>query len=468
MNIFDIVPKQFFSILSSKNHRIYVSCLLELFKVYEQGSILGIDKNIARQALIDYLDINPIDEELEVDEDDEPLLTNRDKANQILRRFEECEWIDIDVNNDYEEILNFRDYAITVIEALKEISSDAYYDEDSESHEFRGYIYTVYSLLSNDHGEYALTIDQVYKNTVAFVREIRKLDSRLKYYIRTIVDNSEIKDLINLLINYKVELVDHAYKRLKTSDNINKYRVDIVKKLEEYQQNPLIMELIAKEYLIKNRQDHEIAMIKANKKIDDIIDIYNSLSYIIDEIDNKNRVYVNTTIAKIKFLLSDDENVITKLSRILKYTANNVRKHRTQKALNEIAPLFNINSYQQLSNKSIYTPRGIYKHVEAQYLVENNGGPDRRLQEEFYQEFETNYSEDVISKYLKAYFRHNKLIKASDILRDDMSDEAIIRLLYILVYAGEELDYTINPLYEKINNKRFDLEDFEIIRGYQI
>jgi TRAP-type uncharacterized transport system substrate-binding protein len=121
-----------------------------------------------------------------------------------------------------------------------------------------------------------------------------------------------------------------------------------------------------------------------------------------------------------------------------------------------------------LSNKSIYTPRGIYKHVEAQYLVENNGGPDRRLQEEFYQEFETNYSEDVISKYLKAYFRHNKLIKASDILRDDMSDEAIIRLLYILVYAGEELDYTINPLYEKINNKRFDLEDFEIIRGYQI
>ena len=47
-----------------------------------------------------------------------------------------------------------------------------------------------------------------------------------------------------------------------------------------------------------------------------------------------------------------------------------------------------------------------------------------------------------------------------------MSDEAIIRLLYILVYAGEELDYAINPLYEKINNKRFELDDFEIIRGY--
>lgn len=472
MNIFDIVPKQFFSVLSSKNHRVYVSCILELFKVYEQGSILGIDRNIARQALVDHLDINPLEEELEEDDNEisesgETLITNRDRANQILRRLEECEWIDIDVNNDYEEILNFRDYAITIIEALKEIANDSYYGEESEAHEFRGYIYTVYSLLSNDHGEYALTLDQVYKNTIAFVREIRKLDSRLKYYIRTIVDNSEIKDLINLLVNYKVELVDHAYRRLKTSDNINKYRTEIVKKLEEYQQNPLIMEMISKEYLIKNHNDPDIAMIKANKKIDDIIDIYNSISYIIDEIDNKNKIYVNTTIAKIKFLLSDDENIITKLSKILTYTGNHVRKNRTVKALNDIAPLFNINSYQQLSSRSVYTPRGIYKHIEAQYLVENNGAPDRRLQEEFYDEFETNYSEDVIAKYLKAYFRKNKLIRASEILRDDMSDESIIRLLYILVYAGEELDYSINPLFEKINNKRFNLDDFEIIRGYQ-
>jgi len=472
MNIFDIVPKQFFSVLSSKNHRVYVACLMELFKVYEQGSILGLDKNIARQAIIDYLDVNPLEEELEEDnpeeiETDSSLITNRDRANQILRRFEECEWIDIDVNNDYEEILNFRDYAITIIEALKEIANDSYYGEESEAHEFRGYIYTVYSLLSNDHGEYALTIDQVYKNTVAFVREIRKLDSRLKYYIRTIVDNSEIKDLINLLVNYKVELVDHAYRRLKTSDNINKYRVDIVRKLEEYQQNPLVMEMIANEYLIKNGNNPQIALIKANKKIDDIIDIFNSISYIIDEIDNKNKVYVNTTIAKIKFLLSDDENVITKLSRILKYTGNSIRRNRTHKALNDIAPLFNINSYQQLSSRSVYTPRGIYKHADAQYLVENNGAPDRRLQEEFYSEFETNYSEEVIAKYLRTYFRHNASIRASEILRDDMTDESIVRLLYILVYAGEELDYSINPLYEKINNKRFDLDDFEIIRGYQ-
>ncbi len=465
MDLYNVMPKQFFNVLASKNQSVYVACILELYKAYEQGSILGMDKTLAKQVLVDYLDLNPLDEELE-DTEFEQEITNRDRANQVLRRLEECEWIDVDVNNDYEEIVNFRDYAITIIHALREISNDSFYGDDSEGHEFRGYIYTVYSLLNAEEGEYGMVVDQVYKNTAAFVREIRKLDSRLKSYIRTIIDNSEIKDLINLLVEYKVELVDQAYRRLKTSDNINKYRLEIIRKLESFQQDPVIMDKISKEYLVQSHNNHDIAMEKANKKIDDMIDIYNSVNYIIDEIDKKNKVYVNSTIAKIKFLLSDDENVITKLTRILKYTAKEIKNRRTKRALQTIEPLFNISSYTQINPSSLYTPRGFYKRVDSQYLEENNGGPGLKLQEAFYKEFERNYSEEVISKYLNEYFKENSLIKASEIIRNDMSDEAILKLLYILVYAGDELDYYIQPLEKPIEHPKFELKDFEIIRGY--
>ena len=74
-----------------------------------------------------------------------------------------------------------------------------------------------------------------------FIRELRKLDSRLKDYIREIVDRSEIKDLMESLINYKVELVDKSYFRLKTSDNVNKYRLVIVNKLEEFLNNKNVL-----------------------------------------------------------------------------------------------------------------------------------------------------------------------------------------------------------------------------------
>lgn len=464
MDLYNVIPKQFFSLLASKNQSIYVGCILEIYKAYEQGSILGMDKTLARQVLVDYLEYNPLLEELEGSEEDQTT-TNRDRANYILRRMEECEWIDVDVNNDYEEIVNFRDYSITIIEALREIASDSLYGYEAEGHEFRGYIYTVFSLLSNEHGEYGMVIEQVYKNTAAFVREIRKLDSRLKYYIRSIIDNSEIKDLISLLVNYKIELMDQAYRKLKTSDNINKYRLEIVKKLESYQQDPVIMETIAKEYLVKTKNNHDLALVRANKRIDDMIDIYNSVNYIIDEIDQKNKVYVNSTIAKIKFLLSDDENIITKLSRILRYTANGIKTRRSKKVMETIEPLFDIATYQQIGNNSLFTPRGFYRRVDSQFLAENNGGPGVRLQEEFYKEFERNYSEDVINRYLLDYFRDNTQIKASDIIRNDMSDEAVLRLLYILVYAGDELDYYIQPLNTEIQHTRFALADFEIIRG---
>ncbi len=292
MELFNLVPRQFFNLFCGKNQSVYVNCLMEVFKAYEQGSILGLDKEIARQRIVDYLEMNPLEEELEQDLEEGELprsLNNRERANQILRRFEETEWIDIDINNDYDEILNFRDYAISIIDAFKEISNDSVYGDESEGHEFRGYIYTVYSLLSNEHGEYGMVLDQVYKNTTAFIREIRKLDSRLKYYIKSIVDNSEIKDLISLLVNYKVELVDQAYRRLKTSDNINKYRLEIVKRLETYQESPVIMDAIAKEYMIKSNDSKELAIIKANKRIDDMIDIYNSISYIIDVYRHRNQ-----------------------------------------------------------------------------------------------------------------------------------------------------------------------------------
>ncbi len=83
-----------------------------------------------------------------------------------------------------------------------------------------------------------------------------------------------------------------------------------------------------------------------------------------------------------------------------------------------------------------------------------------------YDEFESlKYTEDVIEKYLNEYFKDNHLIRASEIINDNMSDEAILRLLYILVYAGDEMNYYINPLGKKIKNPRFTIDDFEILKG---
>ena len=48
------------------------------------------------------------------------------------------------------------------------------------------------------------------------------------------------------LIRYKNEVYDKSYVKLKVSDNIDRYRLNIVTKLEEYQSDETIVKALSK------------------------------------------------------------------------------------------------------------------------------------------------------------------------------------------------------------------------------
>ena len=217
MDLFGMIPDNFFSLLSSKNKRIYLASILQCFKTYETGSILGIEKKIVVDDLVNYLDNSSFFYDVEDEEDDESNpQSKRELANYILRRMEECGWIYVDVTNDYEEILNFSDMAITICEAILKAYPNVTesYGEDNEfyelyANEYQGYIFTIYSLLMNqDNVDFAMIFDTVYNQTKQLIRALRRLDSRLKEYISSVVETSEIKDLMERLMTFKTEIYD--------------------------------------------------------------------------------------------------------------------------------------------------------------------------------------------------------------------------------------------------------------------
>lgn len=466
MDLFKVIPDNFFSLLSSKNKSVYAGCIIEAFKIYEEGSILGIDKKIVVEVLTDYLDHETLDlEEVEeFDSDDENKPTSRDKANFVLRRMEECGWIDIDVTNDYVEILNFRDYAITIVEALLQIEPQ--YDDyaDTSQKEYRGYIYTIYSLLTNPMNiEYGVLMEQVYRNTKMFIRELRKLDSRLKDYIRKIVERTEIKELMESLVDYKLDVVDKAYHRLKTSDNVNKYRLEIVNALEKFLSDELIMEQITQTY--RNRyHDYDDAYRRANRDINEIIDIFNSLDDMITEIDAKNKQYINSTIGKITFLLKDDNNIPGKINIILRHISNMHKKGKIDSAINMVQPIFNLRSFRSLNEASLYTPRGSYSRPEAQRLLMDKTDLTD-IQASFFKEYETIYTESKVLKFVDDNLVDNKL-QASMLINDDSTIDDILMVIYALIYANsnDDIDYTVVKLDHIAENNRFKFNDFMIIK----
>ena len=123
MDFNKILPDNFFNLFQSKNRNLYIESLIRVYKRYETGSILGMPKDEARDIVEELLeeDGETIEDLYDEDDQDEEIPNYRELANHFLRRFEKTGWVTIDVTNDYLEILNFNDYAISMILAFIEI-----------------------------------------------------------------------------------------------------------------------------------------------------------------------------------------------------------------------------------------------------------------------------------------------------------------------------------------------------------
>ncbi len=469
-----ILPQNFFNLFQSKNRDIYIEALIAIYERYETGSILGMPKEDARdivEALLEerHVGLNELNEENDNNEDDE-IPSYRELANYCLRRLEQTGWITIDVTNDYLEILNFNDYSISLTLALIEIKKAANFSLfaenftlDPQEQAFRGYIFTIYSLLNSKTYDYGLLLNQVYKNTINFVREIRKVDHKLKEFISLIDQKEELKDLVELLSEYKDEVMDRAYVKLKTFDNINKYKLDIIKKLEHMQEDPDIMSIISNDYLFISGNDPALARGLANKQINDCIDIYNSLEGIMDEIDKKNRDYITQTLSKVKYLINDSTDVAAELNAIITHYSKKVKKGQVESAFNEIRKLFDLNIDKSLNVNSLSVPRGTYKKKEVNKLSKETFDFSM-IQKDFFEQFKAAYEEEDIKQLLEQAVKPGEEVEMQALIPYDADRSDLIKLLYIVVFVSGFNDYELVDKQTYVETKNFIIKDFKIKR----
>ena len=408
------------------------------------------------------------DEDLDDEDANEASNSKKSLAYYALRKIEEAGWIYVDVNADYEEIVNFTDAGITLCEALLKVAPQYVYNDSDDyvddlpylnPNEYNGYIYTIYSLLTNPiNRDYPLILEQVYSNTRQLLRAIRRLDSRMKDYIQTVVDTSEIKDLIGRLIDYKNELLDNGYVKLKTGDNINKYRLPIVTKLEEYEQNEAIIEDYKQKYRTLDDPSHRVY-----HDLDDMIDVFNSLDSFISEIDYKNKRYIDSTIGKIKFLLTEDDNITGKLNTILKYIKLEGKANHMDLAINTVQQMFTLRqtkTYDQES--SLYAPRGRYSRIDNQMLDLSTFDFDEST-EEYLREYGLPYEEKEIRAFFNKYQIDGEML-ASNVCHPNTDLDTVMMLIYTLIYACEQ-SWDVTKLDDEVKHYKFTFTNFIIKAG---
>ena len=457
--MFHVIPDNFFVPLSSLNRIVYWECISRLFSIMEHQLSFGVE----REVLVDELEFY-FDQENAAQLVEEEFQSNdsRSRANGILRRLEYYGWIEVETDKSYVQRVNFEEYAVKVIKTLLDIA-------DGKQIEYQGYIYTIYSLVKGSMDRPGIVLMQIWENTDYLITGLKNLNSNIKHYIDDLTRHSTVAQIMDALFNdYITNIVDKAYHRLLTSDNVSKFRPEIIENLEQKSHNEDFLEKASAEIASIREISKEEGRELTYHFLHEIIEAFRNMDEILQEINQKNTQYQRAAINRAKFLLAGNEDVRGQLKEIL--MGINEEINRENMDLSGIYRIDFLDDLVRIYQCSILEQSSLYLAVEGKgefvpaSLDEEE--PDKELRREKMRKMAAKIQKVVslekIQSYVDSQLGEKEEMEASQLPLDHEDD--FIKLIYVRLYGQRKnMDYLIEPLEEReVNGYRF--KDFRIRR----
>ncbi len=195
----------------------------------QNGLPYGIDKDILVdeiESMLKERNLENLDEEL-----GDSSLSLKDKANSLVRKLIDYGWVYKETTNNYKEIINFNDYSIIIIDALKKIIN-------KESLEYQGNILSIYHLLyTNENIDNVILLKKVFENTKEIIGALKTLNANIKKYMDALTKQQNPEQIMESLFkDYTINIIDKSYHRLRTSDNISGdvFDIESIEELRKY------------------------------------------------------------------------------------------------------------------------------------------------------------------------------------------------------------------------------------------
>lgn len=310
MNLFSQIPSNFFSILSGSLKEVHIQ-LLNLVYVNYKKTINLIEKEVVIDLFMEYLEVN--DEEEEYENHSEFIRDKRERAHYYLHKFCQHGWLRQEQFVDYKYRISLPDYAVKILDTFEKISS-------GYQLEFTGKIMSIYSNLTGEDNESFYSVQQAFENTTELIGGLKELNHNIKQYTEKLLQQENAKDILMQIFNdYNEQVLGKHYYRLKTSENIAKYRSKIIMKTREYRHNleniRVQAELMVEQGFVKNIIEGENTLYEWLEAIENI---FVNISDILTEIDDKNRKYHRAAFAQVNYHLNKSGHFTAIINKILK------------------------------------------------------------------------------------------------------------------------------------------------------
>ena len=457
-NLFSVLPKDFFKPLNSKYKDQYADCLLAIYNSYKTEISYGVEREAVVSTLTDYF--NTRTDDISFDDDNSFEKDSRSKAQKTINYLKDCGWLDFEEEKNYQQNVVLTEQAVPFIRTMNDVIKN-------EETEYQGLISQIHAVLQNEDlysKPYQFILKNVVNSTEQLVSSLKKLNISIKKHIDKQTKNKELSEIFSLFSVYNEEIVSKSLYRLKTSENIGKFRQSIKINLDKMLSEPKILKDLVEGYMeIEQETDSDFAKDKIIEMIIDVKSAFENLDKIIDDIDRKNNHYMKNAASRAKFELASGTNQEGKINAILRYLTE-----FSDEDENIPDNFFNIFVQKFVSEESIkkIPEKKTYEEVASISEAETLTAEERALKKQLLldKQMARIYRKKIEAFVLECLGEKNYIF-ASEIPTNNRKD--FENLIYIRLFAIESYVYKVKKTEQRIKTDKCEFTDFEIIKRKQ-
>jgi hypothetical protein len=481
--VFAALRGNFFSPLASPNREHYAALLIIYYRLFQENA-RALEREQVMHSFMDYLghhrdalaeDLSSGDEEEGISKEDfsagkdgdaaqielgfgsetvqaeEGAEQNKGKdtndrglASRFLRRLINAGWLSEETLTDYTQVINITPEGRPFFEALVRV-------EEGLKTEYESHVVAVYSLLCADaaaeNGHYAVL--NAHTATMSLIDSLKVLSGSIKgHYDRLMKNASESAEISSILHlhydDYAADILDGAYKRLKTSDNLSRYRPRIIRKIGEL--------LIDEEWLVASAQ--KLSRMRSGtvsenrlylqRYLEEIRDSLRVVDPLLDEIDHRNMLYSKTSSERVKSLLEPESSVVGKLAVLVRalYTS---RRGEFAAGGGSTAPSLSEGLAYHIYGIRGFAPESLYRRYKREtaplkrqvFAVDEEAL--KKAENELLERLEKQLGMNKVSQWLDDRGGTGRILEAAELVQDE---DSFVRFLYSILYADGRQNFS--------------------------
>jgi hypothetical protein len=367
-----------------------------------------------RQELLDPVPTEAAEPDL-VDED--TLL--RDAARRVVARLEHAGWFHFEYRSGVGEVLNFYPYAARMLDTLVRVARD-------EQPQFQGYAHSIASLLRSDvfAARPGVSLSEAKRHTLDLVRELKILNRNIYASTQRLLDEAATAAgvLEESLERYRRAVMAN-YHRLKTVDNLYKWRGEILLRLDTIERDARALDAATRWYAEQNGLDAEAAGAQVRADLALLRMQFDTLPQVTDDIDTRNARFSGVALRKLMYLLRQDTRTEGQLQLLVDALAR------------DAAPDLDFDVYrcQLLTDQFLYTPPRRRARASVQPLARRARGDDTALRRLVAPRLRRPFARARIDAFVDVWLAGRVSASLSEAAPE--TDEDYVRLIYTVAYG---------------------------------